>query len=149
MFPSAVRRATRPAIDDYPSRACSKTPAQARPGPTPPKVVLRFIGRVFTTAPTSSTVFLPQADGHPSGGGRDLVCENNRVWIAHTAGPGAGWMCLPAQSTTISLTRRVTLRSMLGVRGLDEGLNAAGGWRCQCPRTGVADDKLIYAYCQR
>jgi len=58
--------------------------------------------------------FLPSRWASRLGECRDLVCENNRVWVRSTAGLELVDFVIYGASTTISVTQRVPLDSMLG-----------------------------------
>jgi len=93
-------------IDDYPShllQTCTSSPPGTE---TPPKVVLASRPGVFNSA-YFGTSFLAQRWASSLVEGRDLVCENNRVWMRSTRRPGAGGCDLSGASTTISLTPAV------------------------------------------
>ena len=90
--------------------------------------------------------YLAQQMGIPLVEGRDLACEDGRVWMRTTRG----------LETVDVIYRRVDddfldpavfrSDSMLGVRGLMEVYAQGRVAIANAPGTGIADDKLIYAY---
>ncbi|MBD2718168.1 circularly permuted type 2 ATP-grasp protein [Synechococcus sp. FACHB-909] len=143
MFPSLFAGRTVQPIDDYPSHLL-QTLRELAPWTDTPKVVLLTPG-VFNSAYFERS-YLAQQMGIQLVEGRDLVCEGDRVWMRSTAG----------LETVDVIYRRIDddfldpavfrSDSLLGVRGL-MGAYAAGRVAiANAPGTGVADDKLIYAY---
>ncbi len=143
MFPSLFAGRTVQPIDDYPSHLL-QTLRELAPWTDTPKVVLLTPG-VFNSAYFEHS-YLAQQMGIQLVEGRDLVCEGDRVWMRSTAG----------LETVDVIYRRIDddfldpavfrSDSLLGVRGL-MGAYAAGRVAiANAPGTGVADDKLIYAY---
>ena len=90
--------------------------------------------------------YLAQQMGIPLVEGRDLICEEGRVWLRSTNG----------LSTVDVIYRRIDddyldpkvfrSDSMLGVPGLIDVLREGRVSIANAPGTGIADDKLIYAH---
>jgi uncharacterized circularly permuted ATP-grasp superfamily protein len=109
-----------------------------------PRVVLLTPG-VFNSAYFEHS-YLAQQMGIPLVEGRDLVCDNGRVWMRSTNG---------LQSVDV-IYRRIDddfldptvfrRDSMLGVAGLIDVMRQGRVAIANAPGTGVADDKLIYAH---
>ena len=78
--------------------------------------------------------------------GRDLICEDGRVWMRSTAGRepvDVIYRRIDDDFLDPNVFRR---DSMLGVPGLIEVMRAGRVAVANAPGSGVADDKLIYAY---
>ena len=143
MFPSLFSGRVVQPIDRYPSQLLH-TLRELAPWTDTPRVVLLTPG-VFNSAYFEHS-YLAQQMGIPLVEGRDLACEDGRVWMRTTRG----------LETVDVIYRRIDddfldpavfrSDSMLGVRGLMEvyaqGLVAIAN----APGTGIADDKLIYAH---
>ncbi|MCP9850975.1 circularly permuted type 2 ATP-grasp protein [Cyanobium sp. Morenito 9A2] len=143
MFPSLfVGRAVQP-IDDYPSHLL-QTLRELAPWTDTPKVVLLTPG-VFNSAYFEHS-YLAQQMGIQLVEGRDLVCEGNRVWMRSTAGLEAVDVIYRRIDDDFLDPAVFRGDSMLGVHGLMESYRAGRVAIANAPGTGVADDKLIYAY---
>jgi uncharacterized circularly permuted ATP-grasp superfamily protein len=77
---------------------------------------------------------------------RDLVCEGNRVWMRSTAGLEPVDVIYRRIDDDFLDPAVFRSDSMLGVRGLMEAYAAGRVAIANAPGSGVADDKLIYAY---
>ncbi|MGB7564618.1 MAG: circularly permuted type 2 ATP-grasp protein [Prochlorococcaceae cyanobacterium] len=143
MFPSLFAgRAVQP-IDDYASHLL-RTLRELAPWTDSPKVVLLTPG-VFNSAYFEHS-YLAQQMGIQLVEGRDLVCEGNRVWMRSTAGLEAVDVIYRRIDDDFLDPAVFRSDSMLGVRGLMEAYRAGRVAIANAPGTGVADDKLIYAY---
>lgn len=112
-----------------------------------PKVVLLSPG-IFNSA-FFEHVFLAREMGVPLVEGRDLVVENDRVYMLTTAGR-APVDCIYRRIDDAFLDPKVFRPdSMLGVPGLMEAYRKGYVAIANAPGTGVADDKAVYAYMPR
>jgi len=143
MFPSLFAGRTVQPIDDYPSHLL-QTLRELAPWTDTPKVVLLTPG-VFNSAYFEHS-YLAQQMGIQLVEGRDLVCEGDRVWMRSTAGLESVDVIYRRIDDDFLDPAVFRSDSLLGVRGL-MGAYAAGRVAiANAPGTGVADDKLIYAY---
>ncbi|WP_296417780.1 circularly permuted type 2 ATP-grasp protein [Vulcanococcus sp. DEBay_Sum22DG08_74] len=143
MFPSLFSGRIVQPIDRYPSQLL-QTLRELAPWTDSPRVVLLTPG-VFNSAYFEHS-YLAQQMGIPLVEGRDLACEDGRVWMRTTRG----------LETVDVIYRRIDddfldpavfrSDSMLGVRGLMEVYAQGRVAIANAPGTGIADDKLIYAY---
>lgn len=78
--------------------------------------------------------------------GRDLVCEGDRVWMRSTTGLAPVDVIYRRIDDDFLDPAVFRSDSMLGVRGLMAAYRAGRVAIANAPGTGVADDKLIYAY---
>jgi uncharacterized circularly permuted ATP-grasp superfamily protein len=78
--------------------------------------------------------------------GRDLVCEADRVWMRSTDGLAPVDVIYRRIDDDFLDPAVFRSDSMLGVRGLMAAYRAGRVAIANAPGTGVADDKLIYAY---
>ena len=143
LFPSLFRTRTVQPIDDYPSHLL-RTLQDLAPWSDAPKVVLLTPG-VFNSAYFEHS-YLAQQMGISLVEGRDLMCENGRVWMRSTAGLEAVdviYRRIDDDFLDPTVFRR---DSMLGVPGMMEIMRNGRLAIANAPGTGVADDKLIYAY---
>lgn len=143
MFPSLFSGRVVQPIDRYPSQLL-QTLRELAPWTDSPRVVLLTPG-VFNSAYFEHS-YLAQQMGIPLVEGRDLACEDGRVWMRTTRG----------LETVDVIYRRIDddfldpavfrSDSILGVRGLMEVYAQGRVAIANAPGTGIADDKLIYAY---
>ena len=143
LFPSLFAGRTVQPIDDYPSHLL-RTLQELAPWSDSPRAVILTPG-VFNSAYFEHS-YLAQQMGIPLVEGRDLSCEEGRVWLRSTNG------CTPVDV----IYRRIDddfldptvfrSDSMLGVPGLIDVLREGRVSIANAPGTGVADDKLIYAH---
>ena len=143
MFPSLFSGRVVQPIDRYPSQLL-QTLRELAPWTDSPRVVL-LTPVVFNSAYFEHS-YLAQQMGIPLVEGRDLACEDGRVWMRTTRG----------LETVDVIYRRIDddfldpavfrSDSMLGVRGLMEVYAQGRVAIANAPGTGIADDKLIYAY---
>ena len=143
LFPSLFQGRTVQPIDDYPSHLL-RTLQDLAPWSEAPRVVLLTPG-VFNSAYFEHS-YLAQQMGIALVEGRDLICEDGRVWMRSTAGRepvDVIYRRIDDDFLDPSVFRR---DSMLGVPGLIEVMRAGRVAVANAPGSGVADDKLIYAY---
>jgi len=143
MFPSLFAGRTVQPIDDYPSHLL-QTLRDLAPWTETPKVVLLTPG-VFNSAYFEHS-YLAQQMGIQLVEGRDLVCHDQRVWMRSTAGLEPVDVIYRRIDDDFLDPAVFRSDSMLGVRGLMEVYAAGRVAIANAPGTGVADDKLIYAY---
>ncbi|OAN44757.1 hypothetical protein A6A04_08030 [Paramagnetospirillum marisnigri] len=112
-----------------------------------PRIVLLSPG-IFNSA-FFEHVFLAREMGVPLVEGRDLVVENDRVYMLTTAGR-APVDCIYRRIDDAFLDPKVFRPdSMLGVPGLMDAYRKGNVAIANAPGTGVADDKAVYAYMPR
>lgn len=134
-------------VDEYGFRLRNALAEVAPPGATDPHVVLLSPG-IYNSA-YFEHVFLAREMGVPLVEGRDLVVENDRVWMRTTAGLAPVHTIYRRLNDDFLDPDVFRADSQLGVRGL------FGAWRrgnvavANAVGTGVADDKAIYAYMPR
>jgi len=143
MFPSLFAGRTVQPIDEYPSHLL-ETLRDLAPWTDTPKVVLLTPG-VFNSAYFEHS-YLAQQMGIQLVEGRDLVCYDQRVWMRSTAGLEPVDVIYRRIDDDFLDPAVFRSDSMLGVRGLMEVYAAGRVAIANAPGTGVADDKLIYAY---
>ncbi len=143
MFPSLFSGRTVQPIDDYPSRLL-QTLRELAPWTETPKVVLLTPG-VFNSAYFEHS-YLAQQMGIQLVEGRDLICQDDRVWMRSTAGLEPVDVIYRRIDDDFLDPAVFRGDSMLGVRGLMAAYRAGRVAIANAPGTGVADDKLIYAY---
>ena len=143
LFPNLFEgRIIRP-IDDYPSHLL-RTLQDLAPWSDTPRVVILTPG-VFNSAYFEHS-YLAQQMGIPLVEGRDLICEDGRVWLRSTNGlkpVDVLYRRIDDDFLDPTVFRR---DSMLGVPGLIDVLRNGRVAIANAPGTGVADDKLIYAH---
>ena len=130
-------------IDDYASRLL-ETLRDLAPWTDSPRVVLLTPG-VYNSAYFEHS-YLAQQMGIPLVEGRDLICEGGRVWMRSTSGLEAVDVIYRRIDDDFLDPAEFRSDSMLGVRGLLAAFRAGRVAIANAPGTGVADDKLIYAY---
>jgi uncharacterized circularly permuted ATP-grasp superfamily protein len=143
MFPSLFAGRTVQPIDDYPSRLL-QTLRDLAPWTEQPRVVLLTPG-VFNSAYFEHS-YLAQQMGIALVEGRDLACQDGRVWMRSTSGLEPVDVIYRRIDDDFLDPAVFRSDSMLGVRGLMEVYAAGRVAIANAPGTGVADDKLIYAY---
>jgi uncharacterized circularly permuted ATP-grasp superfamily protein len=134
-------------VDNYGMMLRDALEEIAPQGVDKPQVVLLSPG-IYNSA-FFEHVFLAREMGVPLVEGRDLVVEDDRVFMVTTAG----------LTRVHSIYRRIddafldpkTFRpdSMLGVPGLMDAYRKGNVALANAPGTGVADDKAVYAYMPR
>ena len=143
IFPSLFAGRTVQPIDNYASRLL-QTLQELAPWTDTPKVVLLTPG-VFNSAYFEHS-YLAQQMGIELVEGRDLVCEADRVWMRSTTGLAPVDVIYRRIDDDFLDPAVFRSDSMLGVRGLMAAYRAGRVAIANAPGTGVADDKLIYAY---
>ncbi len=143
MFPSLFSGRTVQPIDSYPSQLL-QTLRDLAPWTDSPRVALLTPG-VFNSAYFEHS-YLAQQMGIPLVEGRDLACEDGRVWMRTTRGLEAVDVIYRRIDDDFLDPFVFRKDSMLGVRGLMEVYAQGRVAIANAPGTGIADDKLIYAY---
>lgn len=143
MFPSLFEGRTVQPIDAYASQLL-QTLRELAPWTDTPKVVLLTPG-VFNSAYFEHS-YLAQQMGIQLVEGRDLICEDNRVWMRSTSGLEPVDVIYRRIDDDFLDPEMFRPDSMLGVKGLMAAYAAGRVAIANAPGTGVADDKLIYAY---
>ena len=143
LFPSLFEGRTVQPIDAYPSHLL-RTLQDIAPWSDAPQVVLLTPG-VYNSAYFEHS-YLAQQMGVPLVEGRDLFCENGRVWMRSTNGPKAVDVIYRRIDDDFLDPAVFRNDSVLGVRGLIDVLRQGRVAIANAPGTGVADDKLIYAH---
>ena len=135
-------RAVQP-IDDYPSHLL-RTLQDLAPWSDTPRVAILTPG-VFNSAYFEHS-YLAQEMGIHLVEGRDLVCEDGRVWMRSTNGLKPVDVIYRRIDDDFLDPTVFRHDSMLGVPGLIDVLRQGRVAIANAPGTGVADDKLIYAH---
>jgi len=143
IFPSLFTGRTVQPIDNYASQLL-QTLRELAPWTDTPKVVLLTPG-VFNSAYFEHS-YLAQQMGIQLVEGRDLICEGDRVWMRSTAGLEPVDVIYRRIDDDFLDPEVFRADSLLGVKGLIGCLRAGRVAIANAPGTGVADDKLIYAY---
>ena len=143
IFPNLFAGRTVQPIDNYASQLL-QTLRELAPWTDTPKVVLLTPG-VFNSAYFEHS-YLAQQMGIQLVEGRDLVCEGDRVWMRSTSGLEPVDVIYRRIDDDFLDPAVFRPDSMLGVRGLMAAYQAGRVAIANAPGTGVADDKLIYAY---
>lgn len=143
MFPSLFHSRTVQAIDDYPSYLL-QTLQDLAPWTETPKVVVLTPGS-FNSAYFEHS-YLAQQMGVELVEGRDLFCEDGRVWLNSTNGSQIVDVIYRRIDDEFLDPACFRPDSLLGVRGLMDVYRQGHVSIANAPGTGVADDKLIYTY---
>ncbi len=134
-------------VDDYGIRLQEAMAAIAPPEDADPQVVLLSPG-IFNSA-FFEHVFLAREMGVPLVEGRDLVVENDRVYMKTTAGLARVHSIYRRLNDDFLDPEVFRPDSALGVPGLMRAYRAGHVSLANAIGTGVADDKAVYAYMPR
>lgn len=134
-------------VSDYGRQLHEKLCEAAPPEVVDPQVVLLSPG-VFNSA-YFEHVFLAREMGVPLVEGRDLVVENDRVFMRTVAGPVRVDMIYRRLNDDFLDPEAFNPASMLGVPGLMRAYRKGTVALANAIGTGVADDKAVYAYVPR
>lgn len=134
-------------VSDYGRQLHEKLCEAAPPEVIDPQVVLLSPG-VFNSA-YFEHVFLAREMGVPLVEGRDLVVENDRVFMRTVAGPVRVDMIYRRLNDDFLDPEAFNPASMLGVPGLMRAYRKGTVALANAIGTGVADDKAVYAYVPR
>jgi uncharacterized circularly permuted ATP-grasp superfamily protein len=121
--------------------------AEVSPGGNNPRLVLLSPG-IYNSA-YFEHVFLTREMGVPLVEGRDLVVEDDRVWMRTTAGLAPVHGIYRRLNDDFLDPEVFRPDSQLGVRGLMRAWRAGNVAIANAIGTGVADDKAVYAYMPR
>ena len=143
MFPSLFAGRTVQPIDNYASQLL-RTLRELATWTDAPKVVLLTPG-VFNSAYFEHS-YLAQQMVIQLVEGRELVCQDDRVWMRSTGGLEPVDVIYRRIDDDFLDPDVFRSDSMLGVKGLMAAFRAGRVAIANAPGTGVADDKLIYAY---
>ncbi|MFO8239140.1 MAG: circularly permuted type 2 ATP-grasp protein [Prochlorococcaceae cyanobacterium] len=143
MFPSLFSGRTVQPIDDYPSHLL-RSLRELAPWTETPNVVLLTPG-VYNSAYFEHS-YLAQQMGIQLVEGRDLVVQDERVWLRSTSGLELVDVIYRRIDDDFLDPTVFRADSVLGVAGLMGAYRAGRVAIANAPGTGVADDKLIYAY---
>ena len=143
-FPQVFRASRVRPVADYPSRLFSMLRAVAPEGVSDPTVVVLTPG-VYNSAYYEHS-FLAQQMGVQLVEGRDLKVENDKVYMSTTAGLQQVDVIYRRVDDTFVDPEVFNKDSMLGVAGLMRAYRAGNVTMANAPGTGVADDKVIYAF---
>ncbi len=131
-------------VDDYPSHLRAMLEYLAPPGVESPRVVVLTPG-VYNSAYFEHS-FLAQQMGVELVEGRDLVASDGFVWMRTTKGFERVDVIYRRVDDDFLDPKVFRADSMLGVPGLMEVYTAGRVALANAPGTGVADDKVVYAY---
>lgn len=145
MFPDLFRRLGVRPVYDYPQRLLEML-RSISPVPNP-SVVLLTPGQ-FNSAYFEHS-FLAREMGVELVEGRDLLVEDGFVWMRTTSGLKRVDVIYRRIDDTFLDPDVFRADSMLGVKGLFEAYVKGHVAIANAPGTGVADDKVIYAYVPR
>jgi uncharacterized circularly permuted ATP-grasp superfamily protein len=134
-------------VSDYGRQLHEKLSEAAPEGVPDPQVVLLSPG-VFNSA-YFEHVFLAREMGVPLVEGRDLVVENDRVYMRTVAGPVRVDVIYRRINDDFLDPEAFNPESMLGVPGLYRAYRKGTVALANAIGTGVADDKAVYAYVPR
>ena len=143
LFPSLFESRHIQAIDDYPSHLL-RTLQDLASWSDAPRVALLTPG-IFNSAYFEHS-YLAQQMGVTLVEGRDLIYDNERVYMRSTAGLQTIDVIYRRIDDDFLDPKVFRHNSVLGVPGLMEAMRKGNIAIANAPGTGVADDKLIYAY---
>lgn len=134
-------------VSDYGRQLLERLAEVAPPGVLDPQVVLLSPG-VFNSA-YFEHVFLAREMGVPLVEGRDLVVEDDRVFMRTVAGPVPIDVIYRRINDDFLDPEAFNPESLLGVPGLFRAYRKGTVALANAIGTGVADDKAVYAYVPR
>ena len=134
-------------VDSYGLQLLAAMHEIAPPGISDPHVVLLSPG-TYNSA-FFEHVFLAREMGVPLVEGRDLVVENDRVYVRTTGGLSRVDVIYRRINDDFLDPEAFLADSMLGVPGLMRAFRAGTVALANAVGTGVADDKAVYAYMPR
>jgi uncharacterized circularly permuted ATP-grasp superfamily protein len=143
-FPQVFESSRIRPVDDYPSRLRDMLEHLTPPGVESPRVVLLTPG-IYNSAYFEHS-FLAQQMGVELVEGRDLVVSDGFVWMRTTKGFERVDVIYRRVDDDYLDPKAFRSDSMLGVPGLMEVYAAGRVALANAPGTGVADDKVVYAY---
>ncbi|HXV83734.1 MAG TPA: circularly permuted type 2 ATP-grasp protein [Candidatus Binatia bacterium] len=131
-------------VEEYPSRLLGTLQSLAPVGVTSPTVVVLTPG-TFNSA-YFEHAFLAQQMGVELVEGRDLVVADGWVWMRTTRGLERVDVIYRRVDDDFLDPQVFRVDSLLGVPGLMEVYRAGRVALANAPGTGIADDKVLYAY---
>jgi uncharacterized circularly permuted ATP-grasp superfamily protein len=131
-------------VEEYPSRLLGTLQSLAPAGVTSPTVVVLTPG-IFNSA-YFEHAFLAQQMGVELVEGRDLVVADGWVWMRTTRGLERVDVIYRRVDDDFLDPQVFRADSLLGVPGLMEVYRAGRVALANAPGTGIADDKVLYAY---
>jgi uncharacterized circularly permuted ATP-grasp superfamily protein len=146
-FPDLLDRIGLRAIDNYGARLIAALQELAPAGIADPQVVLLSPGT--HNSAYFEHVFLAREMGVPLVEGRDLVVEDDRVYMRTTGGLARIDVIYRRINDEYLDPEAFLGASMLGVPGLMRAYRAGTVALANAVGTGVADDKAVYAYMPR
>ena len=150
-FPDLVDEIGLRSVEDYGMHLVGAmrdiAPTTSTAGRQDPQIVLLSPG-TYNSA-YFEHVFLAREMGVPLVEGRDLVVEDDRVWMRTTAGLARVDVIYRRINDDFLDPEAFRPDSMLGVKGLMRAYFAGNVALANAIGTGVADDKAVYAYMPR
>jgi uncharacterized circularly permuted ATP-grasp superfamily protein len=146
-FPDLMQGFAIESVSEYGSQLAAKLAEVAPAAVLDPQVVLLSPG-VFNSA-YFEHVFLAREIGIPLVEGRDLVVENDRVFMKTVSGPKPVHVIYRRLNDDFLDPEIFNPESALGVPGLMRAVRKGAVTLANAVGTGVADDKAVYAYVPR
>jgi len=146
-FPDLTDKVGLRPVSDYGMHLQNALSEIAPPGVDDPKIVLMSPG-VFNSA-YFEHVFLAREMGVPLVEGRDLIVENDSVFMKTTGGLRPVHVIYRRVDDAFLDPEQFNPESLLGVPGLFRAYRAGRVSLANAVGTGVADDKAVYAYMPR
>jgi uncharacterized circularly permuted ATP-grasp superfamily protein len=143
-FPQVFESSRIRPVDDYPGRLRDMLEYLSPPGIDSPRVVVLTPG--FYNSAYFEHSFLAQQMGVELVEGRDLVVSDGFVWMRTTKGFERVDVIYRRIDDDCLDPTTFRADSLLGVAGLIDVYRAGRVALANAPGTGVADDKVIYAY---
>ena len=143
-FPQVFESSRIRPVDDYPGRLRDMLESMSPAGVESPRVVVLTPG-VHNSAYFEHS-FLAQQMGVELVEGRDLVVSDGCVWMGTTKGFERVDVIYRRIDDVFLDPKTFRLDSALGVPGLMDVYRAGRVALVNAPGTGVADDKVVYAY---
>jgi uncharacterized circularly permuted ATP-grasp superfamily protein len=143
-FPQVFRASKVRPVNDYPAKLYQMLCEMAPPQVENPTVVVLTPG-IYNSAYYEHS-YLAQQMGVELVEGRDLVVEDDTVFMRTTDGLQRVDMIYRRVDDTFLDPEFFRADSVLGVAGLMRAYRAGNVSLANAPGTGVADDKVIYAY---
>ncbi|MEZ5816024.1 MAG: circularly permuted type 2 ATP-grasp protein [Hyphomicrobiaceae bacterium] len=143
-FPDLMRGLKVRPVSDYGERLVGKLREVAPAGVDDPSIVLLSPG-VYNSA-YFEHIFLAREMGVPLVEGRDLIVENDKVYMRTLAGLQVVHVIYRRINDDFLDPEAFNKESMLGVAGLMRAARKGNLTLANAVGTGVADDKAVYAY---
>jgi uncharacterized circularly permuted ATP-grasp superfamily protein len=143
-FPQVFESSRIRPVDDYPSRLLDMLESLSPPGVDSPRVVVLTPG-IYNSAYFEHS-FLAQQMGVELVEGRDLIVSDDLAWMRTTKGFERVDVIYRRIEDDFLDPTVFRSDSVLGVPGLMEVYKAGRVALANAPGSGVADDKVVYAY---